>query len=144
MDQAVSFFTVSTPDLNAAWTFYVEGLGWEPLMNVPGEVIFFQVAPGVVLGFFEAGHFVADLGEQGASADPKPGGFTLAHNVDSPEEVDRVLAEAKSAGGNIVKPGQYASFGGYHGHFADPNGVLWEVAHNPSWRVDEDGTVHLG
>jgi catechol 2,3-dioxygenase-like lactoylglutathione lyase family enzyme len=144
MEQAVSFFTVSTEDLDAAWRFYVEGLGWEPLMNVPGEVIFFQVAKGVILGFFEAGHFVADLGERGRSAEARPGGFTLAHNVESPEQVDQVLKDAAAAGATIVKPGQYASFGGYHGHFADPNGVLWEVAHNPGWSVDEDGTVHLG
>jgi uncharacterized protein len=143
VQQAVSFFTVSTTDLDAAWTFYVEGLGWEPKMNVPGEIVFFQVAPGVILGFFEAGHFVADLGDQGTPAE-KPGGFTLAYNVGSPEEVDRVLADAKAAGATIVKSGQYASFGGYHGHFADPNGVVWEVAHNPGWRVDGDGTVHLG
>lgn len=112
-------------------------------MNVPGEVIFFQVAPGVILAFFEAGHFVADLGEGGAGGESEPRGFTLAYNVGSPEEVDRVLNDAAAAGGTIVKPGQYASFGGYHGHFADPNGVLWEVAHNPGWSVDEDGTVHL-
>ncbi|HEX2178250.1 MAG TPA: VOC family protein, partial [Actinomycetota bacterium] len=126
-----------------AWRFYVEGLGWEPKMNVPGEIIFFQVAPGVILGFFEAGHFAADLGDQAAPVG-KPGGFTLAHNVGSPEEVNRVLADAKAAGATIVKPGQNASFGGYHGHFADPNGVVWEVAHNPGWRVDGEGTVHLG
>lgn len=143
MDQAVSFFTVSTTDLDAAWRFYVEGLGWEPKMNVPGEILFFQVAPGVVLGFFEAGHFVADLGNKAAPIE-KPRGFTLSHNVGSAEEVDGLLAAAEAAGARIVKPGQYASFGGYHGHFADPNGVVWEVAHNPGWRVDGDGTVHLG
>jgi hypothetical protein len=27
---------------------------------------------------------------------------------------------------------------------ADPNGVRWEVAHNPGWGIDADGRVRLG
>ena len=142
MDRSVSFFTVATADLNAAWTFYVEGLGWEPAMNVPGEVIFFQVAPGVMLGFFEAAMFVEDMNAPKGSA-AVPAGFTLSHNVQTEGEVDSILRAAAAAGAMIVKPAQHASFGGYHGHFRDPNGVVWEIAHNPGWRVDEDGTVQL-
>ena len=142
MDRSVNFITVATVDLNAAWTFYVEGLGWEPLSNVPGEIIFFQVAPGVVLGFFEAAKFVEDMNAPKGST-PIPSGFTLSHNVGTEEEVDEILASAAAAGGAILKPAQHASFGGYHGHFQDPVGVVWEIAHNPGWQVDADGRVHL-
>ncbi|HEU4866655.1 MAG TPA: VOC family protein [Actinomycetota bacterium] len=142
MDQTVSFLTVATDDLNAAWTFYVEGLGWEPAMNVPGEVIFFQVAPGVMLSFFDAAMFVEDMNApKGSTA--VPAGFTLAHNVQSEAEVVAILESAAAAGAVILKPAQHAGFGGYHGHFQDPNGVVWEIAHNPSWRVDESGRVHM-
>ena len=141
MDQRAHFITVSTADLDAVRRFYVDGLGWRPLLDVPGEIVFFQVAPGTVLGFFDATAFTADLGVRGEPA--VPGGFTLSHNVSGPDKVDRALAAAEAAGARVVKPGQQAAFGGYHGHFADPNGVLWEVAHNPGWRVAEDGTVVL-
>lgn len=142
MDQTVSFLTVATDDLNAAWTFYVEGLGWEPAMNVPGEVIFFQVASGVMLSFFDAAMFVEDMNApKGSTA--VPAGFTLAHNVQSEAEVVAILESAAAAGAVILKPAQHAGFGGYHGHFQDPNGVVWEIAHNPSWRVDESGRVHM-
>jgi catechol 2,3-dioxygenase-like lactoylglutathione lyase family enzyme len=143
MEQAVTFVTCATDDLDAARRFYVGGLGWTATLDVPGEIIFFQVAPGVLLGLFDAEKFAADLGGT-HSASPTPGGFTLSQNVASPEDVDRVLAQAVAAGATIVKSGQYASFGGYHGHFSDPNGVIWEIAHNPAWHVQEDGTVHLG
>jgi len=141
MDQRVHFVTVSTADLDAARRFYVDGLGWTPTLDVPEEIIFFQIGPGMLLGLFESARFADDLG--GAAATAMPTGVTLAHNVESPEAVDAVLAQAASAGGQVLKPGQHADFGGYHGHVRDPNGLVWEVAHNPGWRVDDDGTVRL-
>jgi hypothetical protein len=71
-------------------------------------------------------------------------GFTLAHNVDSPEAVREVLDRATAAGATILKPAQQAAFGGFHGYFADPAGIRWEVAHNSGWHVAPDGTVHIG
>ena len=62
MEPRVHFLTLSTPDLGAARAFYAEGLGWAPLLDVPGEILFFQVAPGLVLGLFDAGRFAEDLG----------------------------------------------------------------------------------
>ena len=55
-------------------------------------------------------------------------GVTLAYTVRSEERVDEVLAEAERAGGQVVKPARRASWGGYSGYFADPEGYLWEVA----------------
>ena len=55
-------------------------------------------------------------------------GFALAHNVGSPEQVDKTLRFAESAGADIVKPGQKTEWGGYAGYFSDPDGFLWEVA----------------
>ena len=140
MDQHVDFITLASADLDAARAFYVNGLGWTPTMDVTDEIIFFQIGPGKMLGLFEATKFAADLG---GSAVPAISGVTLSHNVISPAEVDRVVAAAITAGATLVKAPQHASFGGYHGHFADPNGAIWEVAHNPGWKVEPDGTVRL-
>jgi hypothetical protein len=70
--------------------------------------------------------------------------FALAQNVDSEAEVDTVFARAVAAGATALKEPQHASFGGYHAYVADPDGHRWEIAHNPGWSVDDDGTVRLG
>ena len=142
MEQNVHFITTATDDLDAARRFYVDGLGWQPLMDVPGNIIFFQVAPGAVLGLFDAEKFREDV--DGAVTDTSLTGLTLSHNVDGPDAVERVIDEAVAAGATLVKKPQQAAFGGYHGHFADPNGLVWEVCHNPGWRVTADGKVVMG
>lgn len=58
-------------------------------------------------------------------------GFNLVHNVASEQEVDDVMRQAVAAGGDLVKSPQEALWGGYHGYFKDPDGHLWEIAHNP-------------
>jgi uncharacterized glyoxalase superfamily protein PhnB len=71
-------------------------------------------------------------------------GFTLAHNVGSPEEVRAVVDEAVAAGAVVVKEPQRAAFGGFHAYLTDPVGIRWEIAHNPGLRVLPDGTVEIG
>jgi len=145
MDQRAHFITVATPDLDAARRFYVEGLRWSPLLDVPGEIIFFQIGPGLTLGLFEAQHFVDDLALPHERADQRaPAGLTLSHNVESPAQVRTMLDAAVSAGATMLKPPQTTSFGGFHGHFVDPNGLIWEICHNPGWSVRADGVVSLG
>ncbi|WP_460768528.1 VOC family protein [Nocardiopsis nanhaiensis] len=142
MRQQAHFMTLATADLDAARRFYRDGLGWEPLADVPGEIIFFQVAPGLVLGLFEAEKFDRDLG--GGSGVTGVSGVTLSHNVESPEDVERTVETMAEAGATVVKAAQHGEFGGvFHAHVRDPNGVVWEIAHNPGWRVDASGTVVL-
>lgn len=141
MEQRVHFVTVATADLDAARRFYVDGLRWTPTLDVPDEIIFFQIGPGLMFGLFDTAAFAADVG---GAAPPTLGGFALAHNVPGAEHVDRVIEAAAAAGATVVKPPQQAAFGGYHGYFSDPNGVLWEIAYNPGWRVADDGRVSLG
>ena len=71
------------------------------------------------------------------------GGVTLAYNVRAPEEVDAVLAEAEAAGATIGRPGAKTFWGGYSGVFIDPDGHPWEVAHNPHWTIEDDGSVRI-
>jgi uncharacterized protein len=143
MDPRLHFLTLATADLDAARAFYRDGLGWEALLDVPGEILFFQVAPGLLLGLFDTAKFDED---RLASA-PTSGisGVTLSHNVDSAEEVAATVDRLVAAGGTVTKPPQESPFGGiFAAHVADPNGVVWEIAHNPGWSIDADGTVRIG
>jgi catechol 2,3-dioxygenase-like lactoylglutathione lyase family enzyme len=139
MDQSAHFLTFSTRDLDAVRRFYRDGLGWTPLLDVAGEIVFFQIGHGVVLGFFDAARFADDLG----TGEQPVSGVTLAHNVGSPEAVRAAVDRAAAAGATVIKQPQEAGFGGFHAHVADPNGVVWEIAHNPGWSVDPGGTVRL-
>jgi catechol 2,3-dioxygenase-like lactoylglutathione lyase family enzyme len=140
MEQRVHFITLGVPDIRAARRFYVEGLGWKPTFEVEGEVVFIQVGPGLLLSLWDAKAMQDDVGHpvtQGSSV-------TFAHNVDTDEDVQRVLDDAEAAGATILKPAQQAFFGGVQGYFEDPQGFRWEIAHNPGWGVDPDGTVRIG
>ncbi|MGC7190819.1 VOC family protein [Mycobacteroides abscessus subsp. abscessus] len=70
---------------------------------------------------------------------------SLAHNVETPKQVNELSSTMAGAGGTILKPPQPGQFGGvFHAHIQDPNGLIWEIAHNPGWRIDADGSVQLG
>ncbi|MGH7921472.1 MAG: VOC family protein [Candidatus Dormibacteraceae bacterium] len=129
MDQRISVITLGVTDLTRARSFY-EALGWSAAQQPDDEVCFFQ-AGGMVFGLWTA------LGGHGAP------GIELAHNVRSPEEVGTVLTDAEWAGGSIVRPAAPAEWGGTTGAFSDPDGYVWEVAHNPGGTLKEDGTVYL-
>lgn len=143
MRQNVHFVTLATADLDRARAFYRDGLGWQPLIDVSDEILMLQVAPGLVLGLFEAAKFVEDLGRDAGPAGVS--GVTLAHNVEDPAEVGVLVEAMRAAGGTVLKEPQAGQFGGvFHAHVQDPNGVIWEIAHNPGWRIEPDGTVVLG
>lgn len=135
----LSVITLGVDDLTVARRFYVDGLGWEPTLDVPGEVAFIQVAPGVLLALWRREAMAADAGVPVTAGDA----VELAHNVDSEPEVTAFLERAAAAGATIVKPAARASWGGFHGLFIDPSGFRWEVAHNPGLVVDPDGTVRF-
>ena len=95
----------------------------------------------MVLGLYGREALAEDAGVPAAGSGFA--GFTLAHNVATEVDVDRVLAAAVAAGATLVKPGQKVFWGGYSGYFADPDGHLWEVAHNPFFPLDAEGRVQL-
>ena len=143
MDQRLSVITLGVADQAEARRFYLEALGWTPVLDVPGEITFIQVAPAVLLALFDADELAADIGSARGTA-PGVQNVTLAHNVGSAAEVDAVMADAARAGATILKEPQRAEWGGYHGYFADPAGTPWEVAYNPGWSVADDGAVTMG
>ena len=132
MKPRISLITLGVGDLPRSRAFY-ERLGFAARQESTADITFMGMANGLVLALFpreklaEDAHADANVNSTGSGFP----GFTLAHNVASPEEVDAVLAEAVAAGATLQKPGQKVFWGGYSGYFADPDGFLWEVAHNP-------------
>ena len=139
MQQRVSLVTLGVADVERARAFY-EALGWECANDSKAQrVAFFQTA-GLVFALWDR----ALLAEDSVVTDSGGwGGVTLAYNTRSPEEVDAVLAEAERAGATIGRPGGETFYGGYSGIFIDPDGHPWEVAHNPHWTVEPDGSVRI-
>jgi uncharacterized protein len=127
MEPRISFVTLGVTDLERSIRFYEEGLGLARLKSPP-TVAFFEMGR-TWLALYPRHLLAADAG-----VPPEGSGFsgvTLAHNVRSAAEADRLLQDAAAAGGRVVKPAHAAEWGGYAGYFADPDGFLWEVAWNP-------------
>ncbi len=140
MKPRISMITLGVSDLDKSVKFYAEGLGF-PRMESPPEVAFFTLN-GSWLGLYAHDSLAED-----ASVSPEGSGFrgfALAHNVASEAEVDRTIEQALSAGATLSKAAQKTSWGGYSGYFKDPDGYLWEVAHNPFFWVGpkDDAETH--
>lgn len=142
MEPKVTVLTLGVRSLAISRRFYVEGLGWKPLVEVEGEVIFIQVAGGQVLALWSVDELAREAGRVGHSAKAPP--IAIGHNVDSAEEVAAVLKEAVAAGATLIRKAGATDWGGTNGYFSDPDGFRWEVAHNSGFRVTADGTVHMG
>ena len=129
MDQRVSFITLAVSDLAATRRFYVDGLGWEPALEVPDDVLMFHVADKVVLSLWSESGFEAEVGpiRRGEGVAP----ITISHNLATSDEVDAVLEDARAAGAPEVEGGVQREWGGYSGYFSDPDGFRWEIATNP-------------
>ncbi len=127
MEPRISLITLGVTDLARATQFYEECLGLPKIESSPG-VTFFELGK-VWLSLYPREALAADAGVPAEGSGFH--GFTLAHNVRSPEEVDALLAHVAACGGTVIKPGQHVFWGGYSGYFTDPDGFLWEVAHNP-------------
>ncbi|NNE68787.1 MAG: VOC family protein [Rhodothermales bacterium] len=127
MQPRISMITLGVRDLERSIAFYEQGLGF-PRMESPPTVAFFTLN-GTWLGLYEREALAEDA--QVPSEGSGFNSFTLAHNVTSEAEVDAVVQQAVEAGATRVKSPQKVFWGGYSGYFADPDGHLWEVAHNP-------------
>jgi len=136
----VTLVTLCVGDLARSTAFY-EALGFRRKARSAEGVAFFE-AGGVILALWTA----AELAKDAEIAISKPCGFrdvALAWNCASTHEVDRAMARAAAAGATMVRLTQKVFWGGYTGYFADPDGHLWEVAHNPGFPFAEDGRLLL-
>lgn len=138
MKPRISVLTLGVDDLERSLSFYREGLGLksEGIIGKEfehGAVAFFDLQSGLKLALWPRRSIAHDSGIKQMPESPTE--FTLGHNVNSQEEVDKVMTQAKGAGAKIVKEAQATFWGGYAGYFQDPDGHLWEVVFNPHLKV---------
>ena len=138
MEQRLSLVTLGVRDLARARSFY-ESLGWKTGADPGDDVVFFQ-AGCMIVALWDRARLAEDSGVQDGAG---WGGVTLAYNTRSPAEVDAVMEQARAAGATIPREAGETFWGGYSGVFVDPDGHPWEVAHNPRWTIEEDGSVRL-
>jgi uncharacterized protein len=140
MKPRITMLTLGVNDLEKALAFYREGLGLpsEGIIGTEfeyGAVAFFKLQNGMNLALWPRASLARDTGL--AVQPPSATELSIGHNVNSKEEVDTVMAQAKQAGATIVKEAGDTFWGGYAGYFQDPDGHLWEVAFNPQLLVEE-------
>lgn len=132
----LNFVTLAVRDLERMAAFY-RALGWPESSRNNEHHIAFRCG-GAVLGLFSAKHYEARLGPA-----PSPGafrGFTLALNLESRDEVDRVHAELQEVeGATLGGEPQELFFGGRGFTFQDPEGNEWDVLWAEGTSFDERG-----
>ncbi|MBW3602332.1 MAG: VOC family protein [Actinobacteria bacterium] len=138
MELRADIITLAVPDLEAANSYYVAGLGWEPALSIPGEVTFLRAGAGRMIALFGRGDLAHDIGTD------DPPTFDLGHLCTSEADVDATVETMTAAGATVLKSPQRADWGGYHAYVQAPDGTVWEIAHNPGWSVDADGRAHIG
>ncbi|WGU97679.1 VOC family protein [Paenibacillus dendritiformis] len=140
MKPRITVLTLDVDDLERAVTFYRDGLGL-PTQGIIGQefehgaVAFFDLQAGLKLAVWNR----KDLSHEAKVplSPPSSTEMTIGHNVSSKEEVDMIMELARKAGATITDPAHEAFWGGYSGHFMDPDGHLWEVVWNPAWEIEE-------
>jgi predicted lactoylglutathione lyase len=136
----ISLITLGVTDLARSIAFY-ETLGFPRKAKSAEGVGFFQ-AGACVLSVWP----VEELAKDAQAAQGVVAGFrgtALAWNCRSEAEVDAVIDRAWRAGAMLPKVAAKTAWGGYAGYFSDPDGHLWEVAHNPGFPLTADGRLTL-
>jgi hypothetical protein len=138
MQPRISLITLGVADLPRSRAFY-EALGWQ---GQETEETYFVQAGGSAVVLWGRSKLADDAGVPDTGSGTF-GGIALAQNVRSREEVDAIMAAAGVAGAKITKPAEETFYGGYAGYFADPDGHMWEIAHNPGFTLEADGSLTL-
>jgi catechol 2,3-dioxygenase-like lactoylglutathione lyase family enzyme len=136
----LTLVTIGVKDFARSTAFY-DALGFHRKARNAEGVAFFE-AGGVILSLWSN----EEIAKDAAIAPTEPSSFrgvSLAWNVASPGEVDAAMARAAAAGAKTLRAAEPVFWGGYTGVFADPDGHLWEVAHNPGFPLSEDGRLML-
>ncbi|MED4207165.1 VOC family protein [Neobacillus mesonae] len=136
MKPRITVLTLGVDNLEKSLQFYRDGLGL-PTEGIVGQefehgaVAFFDLQGGLKLAIWKRQDIAHDAQIKQTVSSPTE--FTIGHNVESKEEVDRVMEQVKQAGAVITVPPHETFWGGYSGYFQDPDGHLWEVVWNPHW-----------
>jgi len=137
----ITAITLGVRDVEASRAFYVDGLGFRSVLHLP-DITFVQGAPGQLLALWDVTQMPTEYGDvaHGPSAPP----MSLGRNASSADEVQALYAAALAAGATSVSAPTEREWGGVSACVADPDGFRWDFVHNPNFRIDPDGTVHLG
>jgi catechol 2,3-dioxygenase-like lactoylglutathione lyase family enzyme len=138
MQQQISAITLAVKDLTRSKRFYVDGFGWTPVFE-NHEIVFYQMN-GLMLGTWLDTAMAEDINRPVTAS----GGFGLAHNVATREDVQSTLDHLARFGGDIRRNADDPPHGGRRGHIADPDGHVWEIAWNPAWKIDAQGHLTFG
>ena len=136
MQPRLTIVTLGVSDLDRSKRFYNEVLGWPPFQDTGGIVMY--KLNGVLLSLYPQHELMADAK---VGDDARGARSTLAQCLSSPEEVDDLFTHLQKHGVTITKMPEKVFWGGYSGYFADPDGHLWEIAHNPFLEMDAVGNV---
>ncbi|MDQ0270807.1 VOC family protein [Cytobacillus purgationiresistens] len=134
MKPRITVITLGVNNLEKSLQFYRDGLGLATKGIVGeefehGAVAFFDLQNSLKLAIWNRKDMAHETKVTLSASSPTE--FTLGHNVDSKAQVDEVMEEAKQAGATITDTAYDTFWGGYSGHFQDPDGHLWEVVWNP-------------
>jgi catechol 2,3-dioxygenase-like lactoylglutathione lyase family enzyme len=140
MEPRISIITLGVSDMDRSFTFYADGLDLPTTGSPDKGIVFFQLS-GTCLAIHPREKLAEDVDPEMPPEGEGFSGITIAHNTREKHQVDELLEQAGQAGGRIVKPAQDASWGGYSGYFADPDGHLWEVAWAEAWEFHDDGSL---
>ena len=140
MKPRISVLTLAVADLEKSVAFYRDGLALKTAGIIGkefeyGAVAFFDLQNGLKLALWPRKSLSKDTNiiEQATSSLE----FSIGHNVNSKEEVDAIMQQAKTAGAKIIKTAQDTFYGGYAGYFQDPDNHLWEIVWNPALMINE-------
>lgn len=136
--QRVTLITLGVEDLARSRAFYGT-IGWASVPS-PDGAVFYQCGT-LALGLFGRKALAEDQGRPDAVLGT--GAVTLAQNFDTVADVDAAYAAALAAGATGLKAPEKVFWGGYSGYFADPDGHVWELAMNPFWPLNADGSLTL-
>ncbi|MGE5540202.1 MAG: VOC family protein [Gemmatimonas sp.] len=137
MQQQISVITLAVADLARSRRFYREGFGWSPAFENP-EIVFYQMN-GFVLGTWLRTALEQDM----RRTTDTPGGFSLAHNVPTREDVQPLIDRLAGFGGHVLRRADAPPHGGYRGYVTDPDDHAWEIAWNPAWPISPEGYVRF-
>jgi uncharacterized glyoxalase superfamily protein PhnB len=140
MNPAISVITLGVKNFKKSLDFYKNGFGWPTRATKKDSIAFFKLN-GVILALYERRDLAKDanVSSEGSGFS----GITLAHNAKNEKDVDEIFALALKLGAKAKKRPQKTFWGGYSGYFSDPDGYLWEVVYNPSWKIDRNGSAIL-
>lgn len=140
MPQRLTMITLAVQDIAKTRDFFEIGLGWTLNASPSPDIAFYQI-PGMVFALYSRDALSREIALP--VTDQPFGALTLAWNGRTQDEVDAMYAKAVAAGATPVKPPEEAFWGGYSSYVEIPGGHLLEIAHNPFWTLNEDGTVQL-